>query len=103
MRLGVHNLIINDSDSKPSEFDCQFLSHSKSNGKLVLSINVIVFYLLLIKFKQIRSLFLTWTNFFWYSLDTINSILLQRDEIWVQIWIKNLIKTNPNPQVDLIA
>ena len=42
MGLEVKNQIVDDSDSKPTDFDCRFQSNSKSNDKFELTIVVLI-------------------------------------------------------------
>ena len=62
--LGLRNWIIDNSDSKPSNFEHRYRSDSKSDNKIVLSIAISInFYLFLIKFNNFWSLF-------WFNLIT---------------------------------
>ena len=93
MWLGLTNQIVDDSDSKPANFDRRFRSDSKYNDESELAIAILIWFdLFLIKIDQFRS------DFDLFSIKTSKTaiqmlIIKSKTTIYVKktIYIENLV------------
>ena len=90
-QCGPTNRIVDDSDFKPSKFDCRLWSDLDSNEKIVSSI-AITFYFDLLSIK---------INHFWYIFYVLIENRSKMIILKIEIFDSNIVKLNLYQKVDL--